>query len=112
MRALPLSHPDGYDRAMLFTFVVTSGTKSFTTQHHADNLEAAREALLGSSGFRVDDGANVALSAVYAAIARSKYSPADPVGDSSPCWARAITGRLQRYFSYPRRRPCVLRLSV
>jgi hypothetical protein len=37
---------------MLFTFHVSSGTKSYVTQHQADDWPGARDALIGSEGFR------------------------------------------------------------
>jgi hypothetical protein len=88
---------DGYDRAMLFTFVVTSGTKSFTTQHHADNLEAARDALLDSSGFR--EFVEAAMPTVGAVPLGEPdvhlFMPMDPLTN---CWALQ-GGRQGEYFT-------------
>ena len=37
---------------MLFTFAVSSGSKSYTTQLQAESWDAARDVLLASPGFR------------------------------------------------------------
>jgi hypothetical protein len=46
------SRPPNNLAPMLFTYHVTSGTKSYATQHQANGWAGPRDALIGSEAFR------------------------------------------------------------
>jgi hypothetical protein len=81
---------------MLFTFVVSSGSKGYTTQYRADSWEAAGGALLSSGPFR--KFVETTMPAVVGPLSAQDVVLLVPMDPLTNCWLLQ-GGRAGEYFT-------------